>query len=136
MNIGQQQMTKSAYFYGAIGFFVFINLLLVTIANFLAMLPKAFVFVPKRSYWLENKYNREALNKILQSWVFCSACVINVFLMAVLEFFGAANHVDSSIMFTKQWLFTLAGIMAVTLITPIFRLFITKNSLLDNTGVE
>lgn len=128
----QYLISKSAYFYGCIGVMVIFNLLWVSLSNVVVMLPKQFIFVPHRQFWLANRENRQDLNKILQSWVFFTACVTNMFLISILAVLGAVNHIDGNVVFNGQWLFTLSGIMAITLILPIFRLFVEKGNLLDN----
>lgn len=132
-DINQFAVTRNAYFYGALAVFMLFNLLLVSIANLVIALPKAFIFVPKKDFWVANRDNRKDLNTILQSWVYFTACVLNTLLVTVCIYFGEKNHANYLITFEKYWLFNVVLVMAFSLVLPFFRLFIPKGNLLDNS---
>lgn len=132
-DINQFPVSRNAYFYGALAVFMLFNLLLVAIANLVIALPKPFLFIPKKDFWLGNRENRKDLNTILQSWVYFSACVLNMLLVVVCIYFGEKNHANSLTSFQKYWLFDVVFVMAFSLVLPFFRLFIPKGNLLDNS---
>jgi hypothetical protein len=97
--------TKDTFFYAALGLAAFINGALLAFGNLYHYLPKKYIFVPKKAFWLQDTTQHRRLAKLFKGWtkgiiLFCNLILI-YFLVSVW-----ALH-DQFIRYDTSWVFVL-----------------------------
>jgi hypothetical protein len=97
--------TKETFFYVCLAFAIFVNASLLAFGNLYAYLPKPYIFVPKKAFWLQDREHHIRLAKNFKSWTkgimfFCNLILI-YFLLSVW-----ALH-DQFVRFNTAWVFPL-----------------------------
>lgn len=125
-------ISRDVYFYGSASIFLLYSLLFIGLVSVVPIMPRRFILVPNRNYWFAAYKNRKMLNRILQGWIFAMAAVVNYFFMLGLMVVVSRNHLYGAMPFNGGWQLPLGFAFILSLISPFFRLTISKIDLMDN----
>jgi hypothetical protein len=127
---GFPAITRSQYFYVSAGLLIFANLVWHFAAAIIPNLPPAFLIIPNRSYWMNTKFRYRKLKEILGNWFLCIGSVSNYWLLVLVLGLRTPNSANPNYQFLPSlYAFVGFGFLAL-LILPLFRLMVTKLSIL------
>ena len=115
--------TKDTFFYISLAIAIVINSALLAFGNLYAYLPKPYIFVPKKAFWLQDKEHHIRLAKKFKGWTkgimfFCNMILI-YFLISVW-----ALH-DQFMRYNTAWVFVLLVFGLIAWFFYYFILFFT-----------
>jgi hypothetical protein len=101
--------TKDTFFYSSLALALLVNSALLAFGNLFSYLPKKYIFVPKKSFWLQDIAHHRRLAKLFKGWtkgimLFCNFILI-YFLISVW-----ALH-DQFIRYDTGWVFVLLMVL-------------------------
>ncbi len=104
--------TKDTFFYSALAIALIVNASLLAFGNLYSYLPKPYIWVPKKDFWLQDREHHIRLAKNFKGWtkgvlLFCNLILI-YFLVSVW-----ALH-DQFLRYNTSWVFLLflGGLLA------------------------
>ncbi len=103
--------TKDTFFYMALAMGVFVNAALLAFGNLYSYLPKKYIFVPKKSFWLQNIEKHRRLAKLFKGWTKGILLVCNLLLIYFLISVWALH--DQFIRYDTSWVFVLLLLVLV-----------------------
>ena len=115
--------TKDSFFYSSLAIALIVNASLLAFGNLYSYLPKPYIWVPKKDFWLQDREHHIRLAKNFKGWtkgvlLFCNLILI-YFLVSVW-----ALH-DQFMRYNTAWVFVLFLIGLVAWFFYYFILFYT-----------
>ncbi|MCU0449900.1 MAG: hypothetical protein MUC97_08665 [Bernardetiaceae bacterium] len=116
-----QVVSKSNFFYLALGVIVFFNGALLVLGGSLRYVPWSVMPVPRRLYWAQDRANRQRFHKRFSHWLKGIGVCLNGFLaVAVLEIFKANGQ---EVTFNLTFLYGVAAFFLIGWLAVFYPLF-------------
>lgn len=123
-------LSRSAFFFAFLGIFSLLNLLLVLFMLMIPAIPNSMFFVPRRSFWTQNRDHRNAANMIIANGLAIVGVWVNYLLIFWIMWLGSENHYEGSRNENINFFQWPALIFGISMIFPIVRFWVKNPNLL------
>lgn len=129
---GWGEITRDTFFYSLAALGLISNGALLSLARTLYKLPAPLLFVPQKAFWTQDRYHLDGVRLILKGWAQSAASFANYVLILACMAIGASNQEDGTVDSVPTHYLILAGVLAISLLAPVWRLRQKKLNFLDN----
>lgn len=127
-------LSRNEVFFFFLFLFVLLNGLIIVGTLVIKQIPSALIWVPQQRFWTSSFDHRKSLNEILSNWMWALACTANYFFTYWLMAICDQYHFEDGRIDAVTWFHWPGVAMALSLILPLFRLFIPNPNLLNRTN--